>query len=243
MNKMIQFENVTKTFGTHKALDNLNFEIRNGEFFVFVGLSGSGKTTTLKTINKLITPSEGRVIINNHDIQSLDSRELRMRIGYVLQQPSLFPNLNIKDNIALIARMKKWDLNRINAEIEKTLPLIGLDKSYLTRMPHELSGGEAQRIGILRALLTNPEILLMDEPFSALDPLIRKDLQDLIEKLHHDVHTTFVFVTHNMREALKLADRIAVFNNGRILQIGTPQDVKNNPANQFVEKLFESEDL
>lgn len=240
---MIEFKNVTKRYGDNSVVKNINFHINKGEFFVLVGPSGSGKTSTLKMINKLNNLDEGSISFNGKNIDEYDLRNLRLDIGYVLQQIALFPNLTVYENIALIPEMKKWNKNEISDKTRKLLNMVGLDdKEYFNRYPKDLSGGEQQRIGILRAIIANPRILLMDEPFSALDPISRTQLQHIIKKLHKELGMTIVFVTHDMNEALKLGDRICVMNNGEILQIDTPENIKNNPANEFVEKFFKMEE-
>lgn len=240
---MIEFKNVTKRYGDNSVVKNINFHINKGEFFVLVGPSGFGKTSTLKMINKLNNLDEGSISFNGKNIDEYDLRNLRLDIGYVLQQIALFPNLTVYENIALIPEMKKWNKNEISDKTRKLLNMVGLDdKEYFNRYPKDLSGGEQQRIGILRAIIANPRILLMDEPFSALDPISRTQLQHIIKKLHKELGMTIVFVTHDMNEALKLGDRICVMNNGEILQIDTPENIKNSPANEFVEKFFKMEE-
>lgn len=240
---MIKYQNVSMAYpDSGKILDDLNFEIKKGEFFVIVGPSGSGKTTTLKLINRLIEQSEGDILFNNKKIKDYPLRELRLNMGYVLQQIALFPNMTVAENIALIPEMKKMDKKTINDITNKLLTEVGMDpKVYSNRLPKDLSGGEKQRIGILRAIAANPDVLLMDEPFSALDPISRSQLQDLITKIHKDYKITTVFVTHDMNEAIKLADRICIMKEGKIVQIGTPADIINKPANNFVSQFFENE--
>lgn len=240
---MIKYQNVSMVYpDSGKILDNLNFEIKKGEFFVIVGPSGSGKTTTLKLINRLIEQSEGDILFNNKKIKDYPLRELRLNMGYVLQQIALFPNMTVAENIALIPEMKKMDKKTIKDITNKLLTEVGMDpKVYSNRLPKDLSGGEKQRIGILRAIAANPDVLLMDEPFSALDPISRSQLQDLITKIHKDYKITTVFVTHDMNEAIKLADRICIMKEGKIVQIGTPKEIINNPANNFVSQFFENE--
>lgn len=240
---MIKYQNVSMAYpDSGKILDNLNFEIKKGEFFVIVGPSGSGKTTTLKLINRLIEQSEGDILFNNKKIKDYPLRELRLNMGYVLQQIALFPNMTVAENIALIPEMKKMDKKTIKDITNKLLTEVGMDpKVYSNRLPKDLSGGEKQRIGILRAIAANPDVLLMDEPFSALDPISRSQLQDLITKIHKDYKITTVFVTHDMNEAIKLADRICIMKEGKIVQIGTPREIINKPANNFVSQFFENE--
>ena len=237
---MIKYDNVSLCCSVKGLiLDNLSFEIKNGEFFVLIGPSGSGKTTTLKLINRLIEQTEGDIYFQDKKLKDYNLRELRLETGYVLQQIALFPNLTVEENIALIPEMKKFD-KKLIAEITKDLlEKVGLNpKLYMKRYPNELSGGEKQRIGILRAIIANPKVLLMDEPFSALDPISRTQLQDLIKQLHNEYKMTTVFVTHDMDEALKLADRICILQEGKVVQIATPKEMRDYPANDFVREFF-----
>jgi osmoprotectant transport system ATP-binding protein len=236
---MIEFQNVSKAFANKKILDHANFTIKDQEFFVLVGPSGSGKTTTLKMINQLVTHSEGKILINNEEISTANLRKLRLSVGYVLQQIALFPNLTVSENIALIPEMKGWDKAKIADRTNELLDLVGLNpKDYAQRQPSELSGGEQQRVGILRAIAANPKIVLMDEPFSALDPISRRQLQIFIKDLQKKMNLTVVFVTHDLDEALYLADRVAVMNDGLIQQIAAPADIYQHPANDFVKTFF-----
>ena len=237
---MIKYNNVSLCCSTNGLiLDGLNFEIQEGEFFVLVGPSGSGKTTTLKLINRLIEQTDGDIYFEDKRLKDYDLRELRLKTGYVLQQIALFPNLTVAENIALIPEMKNFDKKEIKEKTEDLLKKVGLDpKHYMNRLPKELSGGEKQRVGILRAIIANPKILLMDEPFSALDPLSKVQLQDLIKTLHNEYKMTTVFVTHDMDEAMKLADRICVLKNGKVVQIATPEVLKENPVDDFVREFF-----
>ena len=237
---MIKYDNVSLCCSVKGLiLDNLSFEIKKGEFFVLVGPSGSGKTTTLKLINRLIEQTEGDIYFQDKKLKDYNLRELRLETGYVLQQIALFPNLTVEENIALIPEMKKFDKKLIAEKTKDLLEKVGLDpKLYIKRYPKELSGGEKQRIGILRAIIANPKVLLMDEPFSALDPISKVQLQDLIKTLHNEYKMTTVFVTHDMDEALKLADRICILQDGKVVQIATPKEMQDNPANDFVREFF-----
>ena len=237
---MIEYKNVSLCCSTNGLiLDGLNFEIQEGEFFVLVGPSGSGKTTTLKLINRLIEQTDGDIYFEDKRLKDYDLRELRLKTGYVLQQIALFPNLTVAENISLIPEMKNFDKKEIKEKTEDLLKKVGLDpKHYMNRLPKELSGGEKQRVGILRAIIANPKILLMDEPFSALDPLSKVQLQDLIKTLHNEYKMTTVFVTHDMDEAMKLADRICILKEGKVVQIATPEVLKENPADDFVREFF-----
>jgi osmoprotectant transport system ATP-binding protein len=236
---MIKFENVSKRYtdGT-AAVDSVELEIKQGEFFVIIGPSGCGKTTTLKMINRLIPLSDGTIYIKGKKISDYDIHELRWNIGYVLQQIALFPHMTIEENIAIVPELKQWERDRIKQRTDELLEMVGLDhQTYANRKPSELSGGEQQRVGVIRALAADPEILLMDEPFSALDPLSREKLQDDMLDLKKNLKKTTVFVTHDMQEALKLADRICIMKKGRVVQIGTPQELITNPANDFVKNF------
>ncbi|MGT2935962.1 ABC transporter ATP-binding protein [Streptococcus castoreus] len=236
---MIRFNNVSKTFGQTKVLQEQTFQINKREFFVLVGPSGSGKTTLLKMINCLIEPSSGDILLNEVSQKALNLRDMRLSIGYVLQQIALFPNLTVAENIAIIPKMKQWTPEEIRSKTEELLDKVGLPaKDYLDRYPSDLSGGEQQRIGIVRAIISHPKILLMDEPFSALDPISRKQLQDLMLSLHKEFDITIVFVTHDIDEAIKLGDRVAVLNEGQIVQLDQPENIKVHPANDFVASLF-----
>lgn len=240
---MIRYQGVSMSYdGKEKVLDDLNFEIKDGEFFVLVGPSGSGKTTTLKLINRLIEQTEGDIFFQGKNIKDYPLREMRLEMGYVLQEIALFPNLTVAENIGLIPEMKKINKKEIAKRVDSLLKQVDLDpKVYKNRLPEDLSGGEKQRIGILRAIAANPKVLLMDEPFSALDPISRSQLQDLVKDLHEDYKITTVFVTHDMREAIKLADRICLMRDGKVVQIGSPEDLVNNPANDFVASFFKEE--
>lgn len=240
---MIRYQGVSMSYdGKEKVLDDLNFEIKEGEFFVLVGPSGSGKTTTLKLINRLIEQTEGDIFFQGKNIKDYPLREMRLEMGYVLQEIALFPNLTVAENIGLIPEMKKINKREIDKRVDSLLKQVDLDpKVYKNRLPEDLSGGEKQRIGILRAIAANPKVLLMDEPFSALDPISKTQLQDLVKDLHEDYKITTVFVTHDMREAIKLADRICLMKDGKIIQIGSPEDLVNNPANDFVASFFKEE--
>jgi osmoprotectant transport system ATP-binding protein len=242
---MIRFEQVSKQFpnGTF-AVKALDLEIKKGEFFVLIGPSGSGKTTTLKMINRLIELSKGWVWINGKKISDYDINELRWNIGYVLQQIALFPHMTIAENIAVVPELKNWDKEKIAARVDNLLNMVGLNpKEYRNRKPSELSGGQQQRVGVIRALAADPEILLMDEPFSALDPFSREKLQDDMLKIQQNLKKTIVFVTHDMQEALKLGDRICLMKDGEIVQVGTPHEFLTKPANDFVREFVGSRKL
>ncbi|MBP2000126.1 osmoprotectant transport system ATP-binding protein [Paenibacillus shirakamiensis] len=236
---MITFKDASKRFANGAvAVDSLDLEIDKGEFFVLIGPSGCGKTTTLKMINRLIPLSDGTVWIKGKRISDYDIHELRWSIGYVLQQIGLFPHMTIAENIAVVPELKQWDKQKIKARVDELLHMVGLEPSeYRDRKPHELSGGQQQRIGVLRALAADPEILLMDEPFSALDPFSREKLQDDLLDIQRKIKKTIVFVTHDMQEAVKLGDRICLMKDGKIVQLGTPQELISNPVNDFVREF------
>ena len=237
---MIEFREIQKKYGQEEVIKEHSFKIEDGELFVLVGQSGSGKTTTLKMINRLVEADSGSIFIDGKDITSIPLRKLRLDIGYVLQSIALFPNLTVRENIELIPEMKKWQAAKRHKESDELLEKVGLEAlKYKDRYPRELSGGEQQRVGILRAIIAQPKILLMDEPFSALDPISRKSLQLLTKSLHKEFNMTIVFVTQDMLEALDIADRICVMKEGEILQIASPKDIRENPANEYVKSLFE----
>ncbi len=236
---MIEYKNVALRYAEKTVLKDVNLRIEDGEFMVLVGPSGSGKTTMMKMINQLIEPTDGNIYLNEKRIKDHHQRELRLETGYVLQQIALFPNLTVAENIALIPEMKGWKKEQIQEQTKALLEKVGLSfKDYAHRYPKELSGGEQQRVGIVRAIIATPKILLMDEPFSALDAISRKQLQDLTKQLHQEFKMTTLFVTHDTDEAVKLADRIAVLKDGEIVQVDTPHKIQINPANTFVKELF-----
>lgn len=238
MTSAIKFEHVKKSFADKVVVNDLNLDIQQGELFVLVGNSGSGKTTSIKMINRLEDPNGGRVLVNQRPTTEYNVQKLRWQIGYVLQQIALFPNMTVAKNITLIPEIQ-GDKGNLAETAVKLLQEVGLNpEEYAKRYPHELSGGEQQRIGILRAIASKPPIVLMDEPFSALDPLSRANLQSLVVDLHKQLHNTIIFVTHDMNEALRLADRIAIMKDGQLLQVDQPQEILRHPANKFVKDFF-----
>ncbi|MTH54755.1 betaine/proline/choline family ABC transporter ATP-binding protein [Bacillus mangrovi] len=242
---MIRFEKATKVYpdGT-KAVHTMDLEIKKGEFFVFIGPSGCGKTTTMKMINRLIDASDGTVLIQDKNVREYEIHELRWNIGYVLQQIALFPHMTIEENIAIVPELKKWKPEQIKKRVDELLEMVGLDPAtYRSRKPSELSGGQQQRIGVVRALAADPDIILMDEPFSALDPISREKLQNDIADLQKRIKKTIVFVTHDMQEALALGDRIAIMKEGRIVQVDTPEGLVNHPADDFVKEFIGSRSI
>ena len=236
---MIEYKHVALRYGEKSVLEDVNLKINDGEFMVLVGPSGSGKTTMLKMINRLLEPTDGNIYMEDKRIKDYNQRDLRLSTGYVIQQIALFPNLTVAENIAIIPEMKGWNKDKIKQNTAELLEMVGLPaKEYAGRFPSMLSGGEQQRVGIVRAIIGEPRILLMDEPFSALDAISRKQLQVLTKKLHNEFGVTIIFVTHDTDEALLLADRIAVLQNGQICQIDKPNAILENPSNEFVANLF-----
>ncbi|MCT3531808.1 ABC transporter ATP-binding protein [Latilactobacillus curvatus] len=239
---MIEFEGVTKQYEQSLALDGLTLTIPDNGLFVLVGPSGSGKTTTVKMINRLIEPTSGTIKIDGQPINQMDLQTLRLNIGYVLQNIALFPHLTIEENITIQLEVLKWTKADRQKRARELLEMVHLDSDqYASRYPSELSGGQQQRIGIIRALATSPKVILMDEPFSALDPVTRTQLQDLVLSLQKQLHNTIVFVTHDMKEALRLGDEIAVMRQGSIQQVGTAKAIFNQPKNEFVREFFDIE--
>lgn len=237
----IEFRQVSKQFGENYAVKQLNLTIQAGELFVLVGASGSGKTTTLKMINRLEEVTSGTIYYHGQPLNELPLRQLRLQMGYVLQQIALFPNMTVGQNISLIPEMKRMPVTEIKTRVKDLLNEVGLDPAiYQQRLPSDLSGGEQQRVGIIRAFAGQPKVVLMDEPFSALDPISREQLQKLTLKIHQRLNSTIVFVTHDMNEALQLGDRIGVMQHGQLVQVGTPDEIAQQPANEFVSKMFAS---
>jgi osmoprotectant transport system ATP-binding protein len=233
---VITFDRVVKRYGTSLAVDHLSLEIKSGETVILVGPSGCGKTTSLKMINRLIEPTEGTISIDDRDTRTYDVNELRRSIGYVIQQVGLFPHQTVADNVATVPRLLGWSKQRTRARVAELLDLIGLPAAdYARRLPGELSGGERQRVGVARALGADPNILLMDEPFGAIDPIARERLQNELLRLQRVVRKTIVFVTHDIDEAVKLGDRVALLSKGGILeQFATPEDLLAHPQSAFV---------
>ena len=237
---VVAFESVTKRYpgGDGPAVTDLTFTVPAGEVCVLVGPSGCGKTTTMKMVNRLIEPTAGRITIDGRDVMSLPAVELRRRIGYVIQQVGLFPHLTIGENIGVVPRLLRWSAERLRERTDELLELIGLPAAYLERYPNELSGGERQRVGVARALAADPPVLLMDEPFGAVDPIRRERLQNELLRLQEQVGKTIIFVTHDVDEAIKMADRVAVLQPGGILaQYDTPAAILASPASEFVERF------
>ncbi|WP_447553105.1 ABC transporter ATP-binding protein [Vreelandella sp. EE22] len=236
---MIELKNVTKRFGDALAVDDISLRIDTGKFCALVGTSGCGKSTTLRMINRLIPHSAGEITLDGQMVESFDAVKLRRRIGYVIQSTGLFPHWSVARNIALVPRLLKWPADKVTARVEELMDILGLPVGeFAHKYPHQLSGGQAQRVGVARALAADPDILLMDEPFGALDPLTREKLQDELARLQAKLHKTIVFVTHDMDEALKLADHLVVMRDGRIVQQGSPLALLQHPSDSFVESLL-----
>ena len=239
----IIYEEVCKQFNREGsyAVDHLSAMIEKGEFITILGSSGCGKTTLLKLTNRLYEPDAGRVMIDGRDISGEDPVELRRRMGYVIQQVGLFPHMTVEENITTIPRILKWDRKALKSRSDELLHLVGLPPDqYSSRYPHQLSGGQQQRIGLARALVMDPEIMLMDEPFGAVDAITRLNLQNELKRLHEELHKTILFVTHDINEAFKLAARVMVMNEGRLVQFDTPAQIVKHPADDFVKTLIES---
>jgi osmoprotectant transport system ATP-binding protein len=238
---MIHFNDVSKMYGSFRAVHNVNLHIREGELVTLIGPSGSGKTTTMKMINRLIEPSGGTILINGKPVSEHNVVELRRNIGYVIQNIGLLPHMTLAENIAIVPKMQKWDKARYEARVDELLALVGLNPAqYRNRYPAELSGGQQQRIGVIRALAADPAIVLMDEPFSALDPISREQLQDEVLRLQQTLHKTIIFVTHDIDEAIKMGDRICIMNQGQIVQMDTPENILRHPADEFVSAFIGS---
>lgn len=241
---MIELQNVEVVFadGT-KAVDDVSLKIEEGEFIVLIGPSGCGKTTTLKTINRLVPYVNGKIFIKGKEIQEMDPIKLRREIGYVIQQIGLFPHMTIEENISYVLKLKNKPVQNRKEKAEELIKMVGLQESYLKKFPRQLSGGQQQRVGVARALAADPEIILMDEPFGALDPITRVQLQDEFLGLQKVLKKTIIFVTHDMQEAYKMGDRIALMHMGQLLQVGTPVEVFQHPANEFVAQFIGTDNI
>lgn len=235
----IIFENVSKSYGENRILSNFNLNICKGDFLTIIGSSGCGKTTVLKLINGLLTPDSGRILVYGEDIAEMDQIQLRRKMGYVIQEIGLFPHMTISKNIAYVPNLIKAE-NKIDIrnKVKELLHMVGLDEEILTRYPSELSGGQRQRVGLARALAASPKILLMDEPFGAVDEINRKLLQEEILKIYQKLNVVIVFITHDIKEALNLGTRVLVMDKGEIIQIGTPSEIKQHPKTNFVRELI-----
>ncbi len=232
---MIEFINAGKSFGGAQAVKDVSLTIERGEFTVLIGGSGSGKSTTLKMINRLVEHDAGRILFKGEEIRNFKPEDIRRRMGYAIQSNGLFPHWTVEKNIATVPQLLKWPAHKIRDRVTELLELLALKPEiYRDRYPHQLSGGQQQRVGVARALAADPEVLLMDEPFGALDPITRGVLQEEMTRIHKASGKTIVLVTHDIDEALKLASRIVLLDKGRIVQAGTPTEILRNPANDFV---------
>ncbi|MDU6297179.1 ABC transporter ATP-binding protein [Clostridium celatum] len=236
---IIKFKNISKSYENNLILDNFNLEINRGEFLTIIGSSGCGKTTVLKLINGLLTPEAGNIYVEGKDIGEVDQIKLRRKIGYAIQGIGLFPHMSIEKNISYVLNLiSKKDKVKIDKKVRELIKLVGMDEDVLKRYPSELSGGQRQRIGIARALAAEPHILLMDEPFGAVDEITRKMLQEEIIKIHKELGVTIIFVTHDIREALKLGTKVLVMDKGQIIQYDSPSKIQENPKSDFVKELI-----
>lgn len=239
---LISFKDVSKSYDENLILHNFNLKVKKGDFLTIIGTSGSGKTTALKLINGLLKADTGDVCIEGKNITSVDIISLRRNIGYVIQGVGLFPHMSVRKNIAYVSNLsRKKDKSKIDTTVNKLIKIVGMDKEMLDRYPSELSGGQKQRIGIARALAASPKILLMDEPFGAVDEITRKSLQEEILRIHKELGVTIIFITHDIKEALKLGSKVLIMDKGEIIQLGTPDEIKSNPKNSFVKELISSE--
>ncbi|MBL3654525.1 ABC transporter ATP-binding protein [Fulvivirga sediminis] len=235
---MIEVQHLSKFYNDQKVVDDVSFTVAQGEVLVLLGTSGSGKTTTLKMINQLVEKSSGSVLIHGKNTETYKAHELRRKIGYVIQSIGLFPHYTIHENIATVPELLNWPKHKINSRVKELLMLTGLPENMATKKPHELSGGQQQRVGIARALAADPDVILLDEPFGALDPITRSELQHEFKTLNSDLQKAMVLVTHDVLEAVILGDKIALMDQGKIQQIGTPSDLIFEPANDFVKKFL-----
>ena len=237
--EMIRLEHVTKSFGRYKALDDVSIVVEEGEFLTVIGRSGCGKTTMLRMINRLQKPDSGKVYAAGEDVGEADLIRLRRKIGYVIQNKGLFPHMTVEKNIIYVPVISGQKDKRQNRKLaEELIGLVGLEREMLDRYPEELSGGQQQRVGIARALASRPKLLLMDEPFGALDEITKRAMQNELLALQKKLGMTVVFITHDIREAMKLGDRVLVMEQGKIAQCDTPENVKKNPADEFVKELI-----
>lgn len=241
MTAIINFAHVNKKYGKQDIIKDLSFSINQGEFITILGASGSGKTTTLKMINGLEKPNGGKISVLGQDLSQSNLVNLRRQIGYVVQSIGLFPHMTVGENIAVTPKLLKWDKKKIQDRVSQLLDLVNLDQDFASRYPGQLSGGQQQRVGVARALAADPDLLLFDEPFSALDAITKQDLQKAVKKLHQQLpDKTFFFVTHDINEALFLGDRVMVLNNGQIEQFAQPEEIVKHPQTSYVKRLLET---
>lgn len=234
----IRMEHIVHSYGEHTVLKDFSMDIHDGEFISVIGGSGSGKTTVLKLINGLLIPDQGEIYVQDKDIRKVDQNELRRNIGYVIQSIGLFPHMTIEENIGYVLSLTKQDSSLIQKRVKEMMDIMKLEEQLLNRYPDELSGGQKQRVGIARALASHPKILLMDEPFGAVDEITRHSLQDEILRIYHELHITIFFITHDIREALRLGTRVMIMKDGNIEQFDTPDIVKKQPQTEFVRQLL-----
>lgn len=242
----IRFDDVSKEFPgiRQPAVDHCSLEVKDGEFVVLLGPSGCGKTTLMKMVNRLYEPTSGTIHLDGKDVQQMNGTDLRRRIGYVIQQIGLFPHMTVAQNISVVPRLLGWDPARIHKRVDELLTLVDLSPAeYRHRYPAQLSGGQQQRVGVARALAGDPTLILMDEPFGAVDAITRSSLQEEMLRLQRQLHKTVLFVTHDVDEALRLADRIVIMQSGKVIQYATPLEILANPANQFVKQLMGGDDI
>lgn len=241
---IIKFKNTCKSYGAEAAIADFNLDIQKGELLVLLGPSGSGKSTVLKMVNRMVSHDAGQIYFHDQEINSFNVQDLRRRMGYAIQSVGLFPHRTVAQNIATVPKLLGWDTQRVQARVNELLTLLAMDpKQYAARYPHQLSGGQQQRVGVARALAANPDVLLMDEPFGALDPISRAALQVALKQIQQTTGKTILFVTHDIDEALLLATRIVLLNQGRIVQVGTPLELLQQPANDFVVNFLGRADL
>lgn len=241
---MIEFKDVSKIYpGNQVAVKDINLKFNDSEFICFIGTSGSGKTTCMRMINRMNEVTEGEILIDGSNIKDYNPVDLRRKIGYVIQQIGLFPHMTVFDNIVLVPRLLEWDEDKLRPIAENLIEKVDLPISYLDKYPQELSGGQQQRIGVIRALAADQDIILMDEPFGALDPITRDSLQKIVKRLQKEMGKTIVFVSHDMDEALTLADRIVIMNKGEVIQFDTPENILKNPASDYVRDLLGEQKL
>ncbi|UZR94113.1 ABC transporter ATP-binding protein [Chondrinema litorale] len=238
---MIEVRNLTKLYNGKAAVNNISFKVEKGEMFVLLGTSGCGKTTTLKMLNRLVEPDEGTILINGENIKSLQVEQLRRKTGYVIQQTGLFPHYTVEENIKVVPEMLAWKAEKMEQKVDELMDLLKLPSEMKKQYPDELSGGQRQRVGLARALAADPPLILLDEPFGALDPVTRQHLQDEFAQLENLLTKTMVMVTHDVGEAVKLADRICLMSEGEIVQMGTAKELLFSPVNDFVKSFFDSQ--
>ena len=241
---MIEYRNVRKYYGDKLIIQDINMKVEDGEFVVIIGPSGCGKTTAIKMLNRLLETSDGNILINGIDNKEMDLIQLRTMIGYVIQQIGLFPNMTVEENISVVPQILKWNKEKTKERVRELLSMVNMPyDSYAKKYPRQLSGGQQQRIGVLRAMAVNPPIIIMDEPFGALDPITREILQNEVKKIQKNLHITVLFITHDMHEAMKLADRIVFMDQGKILQTASPKEMVLHPANETVAQFIRLQEV